>query len=216
MLPAPDLHEVARTLQERPASLIGLLFAPPYTKIAAEKIVPRISYFNERMGQAVHFFCAGYGGYGFAEDSQAIGEFHYNDGSVIPWGFSQQKFAKFVNELQKATSWRYSGESDLILVEPRFNFAGKEPQLDFSDVLVFDLEAMVRDGAIDHVPRLFERITDYAQTQGFNATTSDFSNRRGVHIGAEALASAIVGLTPKAVQILLKQGVHYRTRNIAR
>jgi hypothetical protein len=216
MLAAPSLEHITETLQDRPASLIGILFAPPYTNIAAERIVPRLGYLNERTGPAIHFFCAGYGGYGFADDTQDIVEMRYEDGTVIPWGFSQKLFARFVNQMQRETTWRYSGEVDLILVEPQFNFAGRAPKLDFSDVLIFDIEAMMRDGVVDHPSRLFERIIDYAHSRGFHSTTEGLSNRQGIRVGSEVLAEAIIDSLPKPLRNLWKRGVHYRIQNIGR
>ena len=69
----------------------------------------------------------------------------YEAGTVIPWGFSQRKFADFVDEFERLTKWKYSGETDLILIEPN---------LDFADTVVYDVEAMQRDGAISNAASL--------------------------------------------------------------
>lgn len=56
MLPAPSLEEMRRTLQSKQTPVVGILFAPPYTKIASERIVPRLGYLDSRTGQFLHFF----------------------------------------------------------------------------------------------------------------------------------------------------------------
>jgi hypothetical protein len=139
MLPIPSLDELRQPLQQKRTPVIGILFAPPYTKVGSERIVPRPGYLNARTAEYIHFFCAGYGGYHFADDARDIGEVSYEDGTVIPWGFSERKFAEFVNDMEASTSWKYSGEADLILVEP---------DLEFTDVIVFDIEAMVKMGLL--------------------------------------------------------------------
>ena len=64
-------------------------------------------------------------------------------------GFNQRLFAAFVDDMEASTSWKYSGETDLILVGP---------DLDFSDAILYDIEAMLKDGAIDNPARLFEAV----------------------------------------------------------
>src|SRR5437867_1147511 len=140
MFPAPSIEEMRRTLEQHRTDIIGLLFAPPYTRVGKENIAPRLGYLDGRSGQHIHFFCAGYGGYGFAEDLVPIGDMRYDNGVVIPWGFSQRKFVSFVNELEGCTSWQYSGESDLILTTP---------DLAFDDCILFDIDSMLKDGAVD-------------------------------------------------------------------
>jgi hypothetical protein len=103
MLPAPSLWELPRTLQEKPAALIGILFAPPYTKVGSETIVPRIGYLDARSARYIHFFC-GFFGYGNPKDDERIGTMVYPDTTKIPWSFDQRQFAAFVDELESATS----------------------------------------------------------------------------------------------------------------
>ena len=61
MLAAPSLEELRATLNQKKTAVIGILFAPPYTRVAGEKIAPRLGYLDERSGEHIHFFCAGYG-----------------------------------------------------------------------------------------------------------------------------------------------------------
>ena len=63
MLPAPSLTDVRQVLDFKKTPIVALLFAPPYTPVASERVVPRLGYLDARTGQSVHFFCAGYGGY---------------------------------------------------------------------------------------------------------------------------------------------------------
>lgn len=206
MLPAPSLSELRVVLKEKRTSVIGILFAPPYTKVAGERIVPRLGYLNARTAEYIHFFCAGYGGYGFAEDAIPIDKVRYSNGSVIPWGFSQHKFAEFVNDMETTTSWKYSGEADLILVGSH---------LEFSDAIVYDIEAMLKDGAIDNPARLFEAIIAYARSSGMDASTYGLSDKEGLRRFGEAASGAIIDMLPKPFQKLWNRGVHYRVQNLA-
>ncbi|MHC4248517.1 MAG: hypothetical protein ACYS9X_05250 [Planctomycetota bacterium] len=207
VLPAPSLEEMKRTLGQERTPIIGLLFAPPYTKVAAEQVVPRLGYLDARSASYIHFLCAGYGGYMFAEDLQPIGDMRYSDSTVIPWGFSQRKFASFVDEIQRITTWKYSGEADLILTRP---------DLEFTDCIVYDIASMARDGAIDTPSRLFETIINYAQDAAAKGSVMELSDKKGIALLGEAAAEGILSLVPKALRHLWKRGLHYRTRNLAR
>lgn len=215
MLPAPKFDNISQTLQNDPVSLVGLLFAPLFTKVGGEGIIPRLGYLNSRTGKSMHFFCAGYSGYNHDPGAQQLGDVRYEDGVKIPWAFSEADFAEFVDEMEHQTSWTYSGEADLILVEPEFGFSGQPPTLRFDQAMVFDIDAMINDGTLDHSSRLFEAIIRYARTLS-NPSASDFSNRRGARIIGEAAFDAIVSWLPDFAGTVLRRGLHYRVRSIER
>jgi hypothetical protein len=207
MFPAPSIEEMRRTLEGHRTDIIGLLFAPPDTKVGKENVVPRLGYLDGRSGQHIHFFCAGYGGYRFAEDLVPVADMRYEDGSVIPWGFSQRKFVSFVSEMEDSASWQYSGESDLILTTP---------DLTFDDCILFDIDSMLRDGAVDTPSRLFEVIIKYARERKAAAGIPDFSDRRGVGLLSDATLEGILAVMPQSLRSLWKRGLHYRTRNLSK
>jgi hypothetical protein len=213
MLPAPTLEHISQTLRTDPAPIVALVFAPPFRKLASEKIIPRFGYLNSRSAKYIHFFCAGYSGYNQVPEAQQLGDVSYDNGVIIPWAFSQRDFGEFINEMERRTSWRYSGEADMILLEPEFGFSGQPPTLRFTEAVVFDIEAMVKDGTLDQPSRLFEAIIRYARTQEVRST-ADFSNRRGIGILGEAAADAVLEFLPKIAGGVLKRGMHYRVQNL--
>lgn len=196
MLPAPSLNELRRTLSEKPAALIGLLFAPPYTKVASETIVPRLGYLDARSGKFLHFFCAGYFGYGSPNDGDPIGEMRYPNGTVIPWSFSQRWFADFVREIEEVTSWKYSGECDLILVGPKFSFNLHDPNVEFSEAVVLDIDTMMRDGAIHNAAQLFEAVMAFARSRQWMASIDGLSDKQGLRLVGDVASEAILKYLP--------------------
>ena len=205
MYPAPSLDEVRRILKQKPSKIIGILFAPLYGQFGRELLVPRLGYLNARTSKYIHFFCAGYGGYGFADDITKIGDVSYDNGLVIPWGFSPTKFASFVEEFEGATNWRYGGETELILTRT---------DIAFSECILFDIDAMIRDGTVDTGGRLFETIIQYARENESAAQISDLSDRQGVHVFAESAQEAILNSLPGMAKSLWVHGKHYRTQNL--
>ncbi len=209
MLPAPALQDVLNHKTREDNALCCILMAPPFTKVGKEGVVPRLGYLNDRSGNRVHFYCAGYGGYWRRSDfpdMEDLGEVRYEDGCVIPWSFSQKVFASFVDELEGHTSWRYSGEADAILLGP---------DVDFGDCVVYDIETMVADGAIRRASELFEAIIQYSRSPGPAKSAYGLSDREGMKLFAAEAGTAVLSFLPKPAQALWKKGKHYAVKNIA-
>jgi hypothetical protein len=170
MLPAPTLADVTSHEQNHPGALCCLLFAPPFSKTAKEGVVPRLAYLNYRSGQDVDFYCAGYGGYWHKDDfpdMEFIGDVRYEDGTEIPWSFSQKVYSSFIDELEQASKWRYSGETELIILNAL---------APFEDRLVLEVERMIKDDAIDRSSDLFESLIQYARSSAGRANAYQFSD----------------------------------------
>lgn len=207
MLPAPTLADVLVHREHAPDALCAVLFAPPFSKVAAEGIIPRIAYLNERSKQTIHFYCAGYGGYWTEEqvpDMTSLTSVRYPDGTVIPWAFSESKFAAFVASLHEASTWRYSGETDLIL----FNAS-----VSFDDCIVFKVVRMLADGAIESCGKLFEDLIDYSGNT--YKSPAGFSDRKASGLVGEAVVAALTQ-GPKGLKGVLQVGRHYATTSIAK
>ncbi len=142
MLEAPTLNYVKNHKNKKDGSMCCILIAPMFTTVGREGVVPRIGYLDHRSAKYIHFYCAGYGGYWQEPqfpDMQEIGIGKYDGGTEIPWAFSQRVFGEFIDELESETTWKYSGEAELILMGP---------DVDFSQCLAFDIAAMLNDKAI--------------------------------------------------------------------
>jgi hypothetical protein len=207
MYTAPSLEKMRCTLKWHQTEIIGVLFAPPYTTVGRENIVPRLVYLDRRTGQHIHFFCAGYGEYQFADDCIPVGEMWYDNGVMSPWYFSQRKFAEFVDELEGITSWQYSGEADLILARS---------DLKFNDCIVYDIEAMVKDGAIARPSQLFEAIIKYARDRKEESSVGRLSDKEGFALLRDAAVEGILSLIPNPFRNLWKRGIHYRTQDLSK
>jgi hypothetical protein len=122
---APSLKEVLEHVSNQPNAVCCILFAPLFSKIAKEGVMQRLGYLNSRSANDVHFYCAGYGAFWpskFFPDIEELGEHQYEDGAVVSWQFSQKAFAKFVDEIERETTWRYGGETEMIVLNPEASF----------------------------------------------------------------------------------------------
>ena len=93
-------------------------------------ILNSLEYYHFRTGHSINFYLPGYGAYWTEEE--------YPDGKVVAeiasvkWSFSNQCFVKFIEDMEKYSKWRYSGESDLIFAEVKNRIYGWEQRrMDF-------------------------------------------------------------------------------------
>jgi hypothetical protein len=208
MLEAPTLdHVYAHRGRNEPAACC-ILLAPKFSKAVREEVIPRIGYLDHRSGKHVHFYCAGYGGYWRPEvvpDMEEIGSVKYVDTTMIPWAFSQNLFGQFVDELEKATTWRYAGEVELIVLGPK---------VDFTKALILNVPAMIEDKAIRSPAELFEGIIHYCRDAAGDPKAYDFSDLQGAKQLGKGAVEALLAALPKPVRGIWEKGRHYAVRNI--
>jgi hypothetical protein len=137
---------------------------------------------------------------------QEIGKVKYENSTMIPWAFSQRLFASFVDELESHTTWRYQGEAELILLDP---------DVDFSNALTFNLQAMVDDGTLRSSSELFEGIIRYCRSASGNPTAYDFSDRSGIREIGRATVESLLAFLPTPARGLWEKGRHYAVRDLA-
>jgi len=209
MLEAPDLKAVRNDMLQHPETICCILLAPKFSKLGFENIVLRFGYLDYRTGEDIHFYCAGYGGYWSKKsvpDMVDIGVGKYVGGTEIPWAFSQKLFATFVDELEKETSWKYSGDSEIIILDPKVGFSG---------CIIFKLDTMIKDGIINNPGELFEALIQHARNhRGVNK----FSLKGIERISGEETVKAVLALLPKPFENLWnvwKKGKHYTLVNIS-
>lgn len=209
----PIRYQTVRTQEMRDSKLVGILFCHPKTPLAKTEIVDQLAHFHERSGEAVDFFCPGYGAY-WPPD-------HFTDQKVIAsidgvdWLFSEKAFSQVIDDLEAETKWKYSGETELILVTAhRRNSCDTE--LDFQNAIVCNLEVMSQVKAFTSVRAFFTGIFLYAKTHSENDPTWGLSDSKGLSIGKSALSEAVLSLLPKSLSDAYQRGEHYVVRSIAK
>lgn len=95
-------------------SFVGVLFANPYVPYVKNEILPSLEYFHHRSGGNFDFYCCGYGAYW--PENQYSDQMVVTSIEGVDWLFSQQAFAQVVNSFEERTKWRYSGETELLLL----------------------------------------------------------------------------------------------------
>jgi hypothetical protein len=185
---SPVRYQTVRVEETRDSKLVGVLICHPKAPIAKSEIVDQLAYFNERSGEAVDFFCAGYGAYWPPE--------HFSDQKIVAtiqgvdWLFSEKAFSQVIDELESETSWAHSGETELILLTARKTKSGTT-EFDFKNAIVCNLEAMAQAKAFTSVRAFFTGIFRYARTHSDSDATWGLSDTAGVKLGKDALKEAV-------------------------
>lgn len=113
----------------------------------------------------------------YAPDMKSIGKIKTND-SFTEWYFSQLHFAKFINDLEDKTSWKYSDDIELLL----FN-----PIMDFTSVITINISKMENDNVIRYFPELFETLIKYYKTLNKNTLWTFSEFEKGKTVGTSIL-----------------------------
>mgnify|MGYP006431350827 CR=1 FL=1 len=194
MIEAPFFKNVKKNIQKKGDPLCCILFAPTFDKISESDILPRLQYLNSRAGVNIDFYCVGYMGHANKSDfpdMKELGVSKYKDDKEIPWSFSQSKFSEFVDEMEKSTSWKYSGGTELVILDSHANF---------SNTIVFKVDKMIKDGAIDNVNELLEALIQHSRKD--IKTIEKFSLNGLGEKSSEILVESIMKLLPKGLKSL--------------
>ena len=183
---------------------IGILITRP-SLATGKDIVGELGYYHHLTGHGINFYLPGYGAYWNPEE--------YPDMKVVTkidrteWSFSNKAFVEFINALEEISRWKYSGESELLLIPYH---GGK---LDFSSVAVFCLDAMLKDEAISSVSRF---ITELSRSVRRNNGVKSIAAKGVAKCVTKAIAQEMIDIFLKNVSKALKRGRHYVCKDFSR
>ncbi len=209
---APTRYRTVRVEESRNSKLIGILFAHPNSPLAKYEIVDHLNQFHYRSGEAVDFFCVGYGAYWPENYQPDIRKATSIDGT--DWLFSDAAFSQVIDEIEALTTWEYSGETELLLLSAIKDDSG-EAKLDFGSAIVCNLEAMSKDQAFTSVRAFFEGIFRFAKKNSCSNPAWGLSDAAGLRVAGSSLKAAVLSLLPYNLKEAYMKAEHYAIRNIA-
>jgi hypothetical protein len=237
MFPAPTYESVVaeldRAFKQRYAvtlgttgmqvRMVGLVFAPPWTPVARNEILPAIVHMHERSGNHIDFFWAGYDDTRLMHwvDTDGKAEIRQNFPNLIKRDpesmFRESEFNYFRRQLEEVTQskWRHSGGTELLLLNAVYQNVLGGTTLDFGSSLQINLEEAVKDGAIASASQLLEKIFTYAETQSGDDPTWGFAKQQQASIHKSALLEMVLSLLPVQLMPLFRQGRHFLPLNLA-
>lgn len=188
--------------------MTGLLFAPPGQPLAKAEILPRLNDFHYRSGEHIDFYCAGYAWWhSDMDDYRTTG----TDGVV----YSAPKFDAFRRDIARRSRWRYSGETDLLILNSRYDREAETGMLDFSSAIVCKLDTMKSDGAITSAGLFFERIFQYSESATGDDPTWGFSDSLAGSSSASALKRFVLALLPKELGKDISRIAHFAVTDVS-
>jgi len=207
----PSAGELMQRLNERDEkSFIGVLFANPHTPYVKNEILPSLEYFHHRSGENFDFYCCGYGAYW--PPNQYADQLVVTSIQGANWLFSQQAFAEVVTSFEENTRWRYSGETELLLLDINKSKT-TNTKLAIESAVVLNLESMQKDQAITSGRSLFEKIIRFAQHKDGRGAF-EFSDAAGVDAARKTMKSAILSLLPTSVASGYQRAENFAVREI--
>jgi hypothetical protein len=191
--------------------MVGLMFVTPDTPLATTDVYPRMSKFHARSGKHIDFYFAGYRQGGQPKSTQFV----RIEGPKGSWYYSQKDFDRLVSDMESKTTWKYSGDTDLLLMNGWLDGPRSKATLDFKTAIVCQLETMKRDEAFVSVGQFFEQIFRFAESFEGDDPTWGFSDREGVAIAGSALKRFIYSLLPKSLSKDATRAEHFSVRDLA-
>lgn len=180
---------------------IGILITRPDLD-TGKSILKSLEYFHFRTGKTINFYLPGYGAYW--NDT-------YPDGKVVTeingvkWSFSNEMFTEFLSDLEKYSKWKYSGESELLLVD------FKKGILSFDKIMQFHLDNMLRDNVIYSVHQFFEQLFRVCQDK---ETLNQVSNAFGLDKAKQITKERILDKLPVGLGNIFTQEKYFCVRNM--
>ena len=180
---------------------IGILITRPDLH-TGKSILNSLEYFHFRTGKTINFYLPGYGAYW--NDT-------YPDGKIVTeingvkWSFSNEMFTEFLSDLEKYSKWKYSGESELLLVD------FKKGILSFDKIMQFHLDNMIRDNVIYSVHQFFEQLFRVCQDK---ETLNQVSNAFGLDKAKQITKERILDKLPVGLGNIFTQEKYFCVRNM--
>ena len=128
--------------------IVGIVFCQPSSDITTKEIQPLLEYYNFRSGKHVNFYFAGY------EMSTETGK---------SWIQYPRDFDECRNQFAACNKWRYSGGTDLILCNAKYDAKTKSAVVDYQMAEWFVFEKLKQTGEVTDVKMFFEEVFRYCE-----------------------------------------------------
>lgn len=217
MNPALKYQDIGRSLKfwlgqtQRPALLVGLLFCRPSTRLARDEILPAVLDFHYASDAQTQFYFAGY------RQVERRGE-----NSILPrartgapsFEFDAEAFNEFVDLIQLKTKWRYSGGTDLILADGRYDPARRSGYVDFSSAMSLTLEFVKGESVYPEIGMFFQQVFTFAREYEGERPTFALSDALGKSALKDIVGSLALKFVPGETKEGAVRGLQFAARDL--
>jgi hypothetical protein len=180
---------------ERRVRLFAFVLGRPDNKVVKDEILPRLDYWHHRSGTAVDFVCLG-----FSERSDET-----PDGRA---------FAQIVRMLERHFSWKYSGETDLLVFNGRYDTLSGQAVFDLTQGVALTLERALEAKAISSVGALMEDLFRVTEAHRGDNPAWAFSDSQGLRIAGSGLKNLLLAFLPNWARDDVAKGLHFHVRDL--
>lgn len=183
---------------------VGILLTRPDLQ-TGEEIMGSLNYYHHLTGHNINFYLPGYGAYW--NNTEYPDMRFAADINGVSWSFSDKAFVSLVDTIESVSRWKYSGESELLLIPYH------DQNLDYSNVAVFRLDAMLKDDAISSISSF---ITCLSRNAKHNNSVGSLAFRGATKSVAKTLIQDILEGAFKDIAAPIKKGKHYVCKDLSR
>ena len=108
--------------------------------------------------------------------------------------FNTNRFMEYRQEIERNSKWRYSGETDLLILNFEYDTQSRKAQFAFDEVIILQVEAMIREKQIGSLSALLSLIHNAAKSsrgRGEQSVVWEMSDRLGFLRGRQSLWEAL-------------------------
>ncbi len=109
---------------------------------------------------------------------------------------------------------RYSGETDLLVFNTRYDCSSREAVFDLSDVVALTLERAVEDKAIRSVSSLIEDIIDVTENFKGDNPAWVVSDKQGLRLSGSAIKQFLLSLLPAWAKDDANKAFHFYVKDL--
>ena len=96
----------------------------------------------------------------------------YRGSSLSPIEFDMSTFFRYRHEFESKSKWKYTGETDILLLNFDFNIRERTGDFSFQEVIFLPVEAMIRDGLVGSLDALMNEIVKIAKSSKLKSKES--------------------------------------------
>jgi hypothetical protein len=190
---------------------IGILLARPKQELTQKEILPHLDYYHHRSGDSINFYCGGYGRYWYRDgrlynDAQEVSQVEFSES---PWLFSPQAFVCLVEDIERETSWKYSGGIELLL----FNtwYEDYSVVIDFENFLSVDLSKACNDKVVPDIQHFFEEIFHIARNNKKDLSVKKIKKSLTIASFSRSAKESLFKLIPNSLGEQGKKAIYFTT-----
>jgi hypothetical protein len=198
---------------KKPAVLVGLLFCRPSTQMARDEILPAVFDFHYASDVQTQFYFAGYkqvavpGEEGISPKAKHGGP---------PFEFDAKAFNDFVTLIELKTNWRYSGGTDLILADGRYDPGRRNGYVDFSSAMSMTLEFVKGASIYPEIGMFFHHVFHFAKDYSGKGPTFALSDALGGSALKEIASSLALKFVPGETKAGVVRGLQFAAGDLRR